>query len=297
MALIKCKECGKKISDIASACLNCGCPIDNDIKDNKEKKTKIIYNKFNIPKALKIILPIIFVFLALCIFPNDSSTIPKSNLETSAVCRKNISHGMATGSETIFLNGNNKKTSIEKKLSVDALNMGNGTELGEISIKGLCSEETKNANEYSNVFVDCSAGDGDDINIQYTNKKDIDSIVNEYINNDYQCITYSANKKEIVGNWCLEFDNDGNKHIYHYTFDSNGYYTSKQVFGENGKYVDESEGYYSFDGQKINEISFVKGYNFYGSAYNDYFTYNKDNDTLINSNIRSEFPNVFTRCD
>lgn len=27
MALIKCKECGKEISDKATACPNCGCPI------------------------------------------------------------------------------------------------------------------------------------------------------------------------------------------------------------------------------------------------------------------------------
>ena len=28
MALIKCPECGKEISDKASACPNCGCPVD-----------------------------------------------------------------------------------------------------------------------------------------------------------------------------------------------------------------------------------------------------------------------------
>ena len=27
MAIIKCPECGKEISDKASACPNCGCPI------------------------------------------------------------------------------------------------------------------------------------------------------------------------------------------------------------------------------------------------------------------------------
>lgn len=29
MALIKCPECGKEVSDKASACPNCGCPISN----------------------------------------------------------------------------------------------------------------------------------------------------------------------------------------------------------------------------------------------------------------------------
>lgn len=29
MALIKCEDCGKEISDKASACIHCGCPIEN----------------------------------------------------------------------------------------------------------------------------------------------------------------------------------------------------------------------------------------------------------------------------
>ena len=29
MALIKCPECGKQISDRAASCPNCGCPIGN----------------------------------------------------------------------------------------------------------------------------------------------------------------------------------------------------------------------------------------------------------------------------
>lgn len=36
MALIKCPECGKEISDRASTCPNCGCPIETE-----EKRTKI----------------------------------------------------------------------------------------------------------------------------------------------------------------------------------------------------------------------------------------------------------------
>lgn len=39
MSLIKCKECGKEISDKAESCVNCGCPIskkksDNNIRNN-----------------------------------------------------------------------------------------------------------------------------------------------------------------------------------------------------------------------------------------------------------------------
>lgn len=31
MALIKCRECGKEVSDRARNCPNCGCPIDTKI--------------------------------------------------------------------------------------------------------------------------------------------------------------------------------------------------------------------------------------------------------------------------
>ena len=46
MALIKCKECGHEVSDRATACPNCGCPIDNvgkiqeEIIDAEPKKKK-----------------------------------------------------------------------------------------------------------------------------------------------------------------------------------------------------------------------------------------------------------------
>ena len=32
MALIKCNECGKEISDKAKTCIHCGCPIEQEIK-------------------------------------------------------------------------------------------------------------------------------------------------------------------------------------------------------------------------------------------------------------------------
>lgn len=43
MALIKCPECGKEISDKAASCPNCGCPLElkqiNDVKEEKENNT------------------------------------------------------------------------------------------------------------------------------------------------------------------------------------------------------------------------------------------------------------------
>lgn len=36
MALIKCPECGKEISDKAAACPNCGCPASEFNKNQQE---------------------------------------------------------------------------------------------------------------------------------------------------------------------------------------------------------------------------------------------------------------------
>lgn len=53
MALIKCSECGKEVSDMASQCPNCGCPI-------LKKKSK----KFN---WLFIIFPVILIVICLSV--------------------------------------------------------------------------------------------------------------------------------------------------------------------------------------------------------------------------------------
>lgn len=35
MALINCPECGKQVSDKASMCPNCGCPVEKEVKINE----------------------------------------------------------------------------------------------------------------------------------------------------------------------------------------------------------------------------------------------------------------------
>lgn len=49
MALIKCVECGKEISDKAESCINCGCPINISLNKNLNEKKKVLnkYKKFN----------------------------------------------------------------------------------------------------------------------------------------------------------------------------------------------------------------------------------------------------------
>lgn len=69
MSLIKCQECGKEISERATACPNCGCPISNTERDEKEQ---IINNQSNdiyvSKKKNKVGFRIGIVILALFVF-------------------------------------------------------------------------------------------------------------------------------------------------------------------------------------------------------------------------------------
>lgn len=72
MAMIKCPECGKDISDKAEKCLYCGCPNselhrkDSDNKNNIEKSV----NKHSIKLLLSIGLCIVVFVLAIVLITN-----------------------------------------------------------------------------------------------------------------------------------------------------------------------------------------------------------------------------------
>ena len=46
MALIKCEECGKEISDKAKTCINCGYPV-GEIKAREENENKKAFETLN----------------------------------------------------------------------------------------------------------------------------------------------------------------------------------------------------------------------------------------------------------
>ena len=65
MALIKCKECGKEISDTLDVCIHCGCPLKNKKKDTPKIDNKKVSNKF---VWLVSLLPIISVLIYLLVW-------------------------------------------------------------------------------------------------------------------------------------------------------------------------------------------------------------------------------------
>ena len=65
MALIKCKECGKEISDTLDVCIHCGCPLKNKKKDTPKIDNKKVSNKLI---WLVSLLPIISVLIYLLVW-------------------------------------------------------------------------------------------------------------------------------------------------------------------------------------------------------------------------------------
>ncbi len=67
MALIKCSECGKKISDKAEKCINCGTPISEMLNknNNSDKELNDLKNYVERDKKLRKIVLMILVFIVL----------------------------------------------------------------------------------------------------------------------------------------------------------------------------------------------------------------------------------------
>jgi len=193
-----------------------------------------------------------------------------------AICRSNQA--------IIKLNNNGKMTTVEEKRKAE------GTYFSD----EICNSIKKIAYSYDkNATVTCKEKE---FYANYSRNDNIESIINGYSDN-YHCVLYGNDTKEnkniIVGSWCLEFDNNGDKNIYKYTYNEDGTYTEYKEFGENGKYKTNTEGVYTFDGNVVKAISLIGN----GSGYDEYISYDKETNTLKNSNIRSEFPNTLKKCN
>lgn len=96
MALIKCPECGKEISDKSEKCINCGCPISdnqtktpqdegsdikylyNDAFVNKEKRERSAIQKGEFVSARMVVSILMLVFSSMVLF--QSCAVGLSNV-------------------------------------------------------------------------------------------------------------------------------------------------------------------------------------------------------------------------
>ena len=61
MALIKCPECNKEISDKADACVHCGCPTERTARAIEKSKSNKLSVKFLVIGLIIVVLAILFI--------------------------------------------------------------------------------------------------------------------------------------------------------------------------------------------------------------------------------------------
>lgn len=77
MSMIKCSECGKRISDKATVCVHCGNPLKNEKLDNSINDQKVKIKKNN--KTNNILLIILILLIHLILFTGGTRNFLNSD--------------------------------------------------------------------------------------------------------------------------------------------------------------------------------------------------------------------------
>lgn len=118
MALIKCSECGKEISDKAKICINCGSPIaeeKNDVATDKTNTITIVEDKkttaqkrffvSTILNAIGVAIPS-FIFTTLCLASETHEVIEKESDASVTITVESLTEIISTSSLRDFLTNN-----------------------------------------------------------------------------------------------------------------------------------------------------------------------------------------------
>lgn len=81
MALIKCPDCGKEVSEHAITCPNCGYPIAKYKMNTNSNTKRLINNKIPIRKYIKYIIPIVVVIIIIIFFCVKHASISQEYCE------------------------------------------------------------------------------------------------------------------------------------------------------------------------------------------------------------------------
>lgn len=116
MSLIKCPECGKEISDKASYCLNCGCPLNN-----KENEDRVQVNQQKVKKVIdkKLITSYVVIIVIMSfLFANNITSLPREKVVKKAVCEEILELGFMPDDMKIKVNEVSKDSYFDYVYSV-----------------------------------------------------------------------------------------------------------------------------------------------------------------------------------
>lgn len=130
MALIKCPECGKEISDKAAACPNCGMPLRKEDRGTYNLTIKREKQKFLFNPAIKIALDVTENY---DIKSGEESVIP-----------------VTTGKHSILFKCGPRKTQADFEIAENAeLVVRNNRTTGEIEVKGTGIKTMNNSPNFT----------------------------------------------------------------------------------------------------------------------------------------------------
>lgn len=294
MALIKCSECGKEISDKSKNCIHCGCPINKEKITHKEKiETKKENIKRNIQPIFKIFFILIAIICVLFLIFSISKTLKikklkKDFVEETYYCRKSTGNYLHKA-ELNSIDFTSIKVHIEENHSDTSKSPDNLKEFFD----EVC-ETQKYAYGENQINYTYECGDKKDI-INYTYVGTMNDALNQLKTDGYECYTIEKSddllNKVKNKNWCnyrqykyfYTFDEMAIKNVgsltYEYSYSTidnmiiiyNGSYDTKYTYDEEKNILieDSSFGDYLFECETPEELySLIKEKYYYDGKLN-----------------------------
>ena len=288
MALIKCSKCGKKISNKASKCIHCGCPI-KEKKETNNKKSNTLSNKTIVYTTIIVLIIIVVIIISGLLGSGTSSNKNSDTNEIKMVCNYNAYdfQEKIDGYNHVLLNGNSKSTKItthEKRRSMKKY-YNCKTILKDIVEKygnnTYCTDDfSGSGSEYKLLYI-------------YDVNEDINKKANELKEQNYKCLTYynkndSVVNNNIIGAWCGKQETLSDSTIFDdvkFIFNEDG--TGKYF---NGEYINENIFYEVNSNNIINyAIDSESNYTIINSL-----TYNREKNIISNDGF---LPYKLSKCD
>lgn len=150
MALIKCTECGKEVSDKATTCPNCGAPISTSTANQQPKVEVKVTQKKKKGSCLKTILIVFGVLIVLAVIGNLAGGEDKKETPAQSEASTNVpSDTEEVDNSKSGIGEENVPEEVNASEEVDNIfNVGDVADTGSVTITYLSAEEYISDNEF-----------------------------------------------------------------------------------------------------------------------------------------------------